>query len=319
MKFNYTDLSHIQYENLVIEVCSELFGIQTQPFATGPDGGRDGLFNGVANIYPSQRKPWEGKTVIQAKHTITFNSKFSDPDFFSVVAKDAVLAKEVKRIKQLVKDKALTNYILFSNRKLPANANEEIIKYISKETGLNEFNIGLVGTEAMERYLKRYPHIPEMVDLNPFDMPINFEPDELAEVIVAIKNSLPEIEKKIINPIELNRTKFSDKNRINNLSKEYAAVILKKLGDFYKARDFLSMPENQEYERKFNDSAEELNAKILILKKNHHTFDEIIEKTIELVLKRDNDCKRNKSLTRTMIYYMYYLCSIGENDAVNSF
>lgn len=318
MKYNYCDLSPTQFENLVIEICYEFFGIQTQAFSTGPDGGRDALFHGSANQYPSRTAPWNEKTVIQAKHTLSFNCKFSDTDFYSPSAKDTVLSKEVIRIKRLIAESGLNNYILFSNRKLPANANEEIRKYLANETGLNEFNIGLVGIESLELYLKRYSDIPDRVDLNPFDMPLNFEPDELAEVIIGIKESLPAINKEVIEPTILERTNFEDKNKINNLSVGYANAILKKLGSFDDIRNFLSAPENVELDQKFDDSAEELNAKILILKKSHHEFDEVIEKTIELVIKRDNDCKRNKSLTRTMIYYMYYLCSIGENNAVIS-
>lgn len=318
MKYNYCDLSPNQFENLVIEICFELFGMQTQAFATGPDGGRDALFNGVANEFPSRTKPWEGKTVIQAKHSLSFNCKFNDPDFYSLTAKDAVLSKEVKRIKALATEGKLSNYILFSNRKLPANANDEILKYLSAKSGLEESKICLVGQETLERYLKRFPDIPERVDLNPFDMPLDFEPDELAEVIVGIKSCLPAIKKEVIEPTDLERTSFKDKNIINNLSHAYAETILKKFGEYNEIIDFLSAPENAELEQKFNDAAEELNAKIIILKKSHHEFDEVIEKTIELVLKRDNDCKRNKRLTRTMIYYMYYLCSIGENRAVVS-
>ena len=318
MKYNYCDLSPNQFENLVIEISFELFGLQTQAFATGPDGGRDALFNGVANEFPSRTRPWEGKTVIQAKHTLSFNCKFNDPDFYSLTAKDAVLSKEVKRIKVLATEGKLSNYILFSNRKLPANANDEIVKYLSEKTGLGESKICLVGQETLELYLKRFSDIPERVDLNPFDMPLNFEPDELAEVIIGIKACLPAIKKEVIEPTELQRTSFKNKNIINNLSHAYAETILKKIGEFNEIINFLSAPENAELDQKFNDSAEELNAKIIILKKSHHEFDEVIEKTIELVLKRDNDCKRNKRLTRTMIYYMYYLCSIGENSAVIS-
>ncbi|MBF4371430.1 hypothetical protein EAY04_25930, partial [Vibrio anguillarum] len=99
----------------------------------------------------------------------------------------------------------------------------------------------------------------------------------------------------------------------NNLTSGYSGAILKKMGDFYAIEDFLSMPDNDEHQQKYIETAEELHAKICIYKRDHHSFDQVIEKTIELIIDRDNDCRRNKALTRAMVYYMYYKCDIGEN------
>lgn len=40
-------------------------------FTPGKDGGKDGKFTGQANKYPSEVKFWNGKFIIQAKHTST--------------------------------------------------------------------------------------------------------------------------------------------------------------------------------------------------------------------------------------------------------
>lgn len=284
-----------------------------ETFSEGPDGGRDSRFEGLAQMYPSTSRPWDGLTIIQAKHTINYNSKFNDPDFFNPESENATITVEAKKIKKLIDTDGINNYMIFSNRKLPANANEKIKNYLSLESGLAKENIGLMGVEAMGNYFKRFPYIADAVDLNPYDVPLNIEPDDLAEVIVSIKEALPQIKKKVIEP-NLERTDFLSKNKLNNLPSSYAAAILKKLGDFYEIEDFLSMPENEEYQQKYAETAEELHAKICIYKNDHHLFDQVIEKTIELIINRDNDCKRNKILTRTMIYYMYYKCDIGENN-----
>ncbi|MHA2814277.1 ABC-three component system protein [Vibrio jasicida] len=314
MNYNYSDLSPTQFEHLVIHLCEELFGIGTETFSDGPDGGRDSRFQGLAQIYPSKTRPWDGLTVIQAKHTISYNSKFSDPDFFNPDSASATVTLEVSKIKKLIKNDGLKNYIIFSNRRLPANINEKIKTYLSEQTGLDKGNIGLIGIEAMATLFRKFPEVASMVDLNPYDVPLTIDPEDLAEVIVSIKDVLPTIKKKDISS-SLDRTGFVQKNEINNLTEGYSKAILKKLADFTAIEEFLSMPENEDYQEKYMETAEELHAKICIYKQEHHQFDIVLEKTIELILSRDNDCKRNKALTRSMIYYMYYKCDIGENYA----
>ncbi|MCK6596454.1 MAG: restriction endonuclease, partial [Bacteriovoracaceae bacterium] len=73
MKFAYEDLHHKQFEELVVLICRKLFGISVQNFSDGADGGRDSRFSGTAENYPSKASPWNGKTVIQAKHTNGYN------------------------------------------------------------------------------------------------------------------------------------------------------------------------------------------------------------------------------------------------------
>lgn len=315
MKYNYPELSPNQFEELSIHLCYELLGMATQTFSEGPDGGRDSRFDGVAECYPSRRAPWNNLTVIQAKHTNSYNSKFRDIDFFG--SPSSTLGKEVDSIKKLIASDGLKNYLIISNRKLSASTNEEILTYLSNNTGLAKENIGLIGVEQMESYFKKYKDVPAQVGLNPFDMPINIEPDDLAEVIVSISNALPEIKEKDLLP-NLQRVDFDDKNLVNNLSNNYASVIIRKMSEFYEIQDFLAMPENQKYQEKYMESSEEIHAKICVLKNSEHFFDGILENIIDLLIKRDSDCNRNKRLTRVMVYYMYYRCDIGENYAATA-
>lgn len=315
MKYNYSELSPNQFEDLTIHLCYELLGMATQTFSEGPDGGRDSRFSGVAECYPSSRKPWSGLTIIQAKHTSSYNSKFRDSSFFG--ADSATIGKEVSKIKKLILEDGMKNYLIVANRKLSAATNEDILNYLSDKTGLDKENIGLIGIETMESYFKKYSTIPEQVGLNPFDMPINIEPDDLAEVITAINKALPYIKQKNIIP-NLKRTDFNGKNKINNLSADYANIIKCKMTDFYEIEEFLAMPENQAEQEMYMDSSDEIHAKICAYKTNEHTFDNVLEVIIDLIIKRDNDCKSHKRLTRVMIYYMYYRCDIGENYATTA-
>lgn len=312
MKFQYSHLSSGQFESLVIHLCYELLGFATETFSDGKDGGRDSRFEGRANLYPSAAEPWTGVTIIQAKHTSAYNKKFSDGEFFGTTSSE--VDGEIPKIVKLIKSDSLRNYFLFSNRKLPASASLTIRDYISGQTGLHSSNIGLVGVEQFENYFKRFKHIPGDVGLNPFDMPLNIEPDELAEIIVSLKNNLKAISKADLGR-KIVRVSFERKNQINNLSGPYGSTIKKKIGELYQVQDFLAMPENEVLQQLYMQSAEELAAKVCVLRNPDQKFDVVLEKIIELLLERDTDLRSNKTLTRLMIYYMYYHCDIGEEDA----
>lgn len=315
MKYQYSHLSSGQFESLVIHLCYELLGLATETFSDGKDGGRDSRFEGKANQYPSTAAPWTGVTIIQAKHTSGYNKKFSDGDFFGTASSE--IDGEIPKIIKLIRSDSLRNYFLFSNRKLPASASTEIRKYISSQTGLDSSCIGLVGVEQFENYFKKFRHIPEDVGLNPFDMPLNIEPDELAEIIIRLKGNLKDIKKADLGK-KILRIAFERKNSINNLSDSYGSTIKKRIAEMYQVQDFLAMPENEALQQLYMQSAEELAAKICVLKSPGQRFDGVIEKIIELLLERDVDLRSNKSLTRLMIYYMYYHCDIGDEDAATT-
>ena len=101
MKYRYEDLHPNQFEELVILICFELLGMSVQAFSTGPDGGRDGRFNGKAQKVPSTTAPWQGKVIIQAKHTNGYNKSFSDSEFFSLTNKSCTIITEIPRITKL--------------------------------------------------------------------------------------------------------------------------------------------------------------------------------------------------------------------------
>ncbi|WP_418642512.1 ABC-three component system protein [Vibrio chaetopteri] len=317
MKYNYSEISDKQFEELVVQICYKLLGYGTKIFATGADGGRDARFDGTACEIPSRHKPWEGLTIIQAKHTAEFNKKFSDGDFFG--SKSSIVNGEVEKMKKLIKSDDMKNYMLFSNRKLPAEAHEEILSFMSTETGLSKSNIILVGISDIESYLKAFPEIPDKVDLNAFDMPLNIEPDELAEVILRIKDEIPNINKlskgkSKESKAEIKRIPLENKNKINNLDSGYSKVIESKILEFDEIADFLSRPENTDYQEKYLECKFELDEKIRAIKKPDHEYNVVLERVYDLIIARDQDCKTNKRLTKLMLHYMYYNCDIGDDE-----
>jgi hypothetical protein len=134
MKYIYEDLSPEQFEILVVLLCQHLLGVSVQGFATGPDGGRDAKFVGTAELHPSKASPWTGVTIVQAKHTNGFNKSFGEADFYSKVGNNTVIGKEIPRIKKLRENKELDNYMLFANRRLAGNSENDIRAHLVSAT-----------------------------------------------------------------------------------------------------------------------------------------------------------------------------------------
>ncbi|MDP0880698.1 hypothetical protein Q6276_28105, partial [Klebsiella variicola] len=80
--------------------------------------------------------------------------------------------------------------------------------------------------------------MPDMAGLNPFDVLINIDPEQLAEVIIGINESLGELTDKAISS-HIFRVDFLEKNKINNLSNSYANLIKKKIAEITEISDFL--------------------------------------------------------------------------------
>jgi hypothetical protein len=150
VKYAYEDLSDGQFEKLIVLLCQKLLGISVQGFAQGPDGGRDAKFVGTAELHPSKSAPWTGTTIVQAKLTNGYNRSFSESDFFSTSASKTVLGEEIPRVKKLIANKQLDNYMLFANRRLTANAESEIRALLSEQCGIPEESIYLCGIEQLK-------------------------------------------------------------------------------------------------------------------------------------------------------------------------
>ncbi|HEY4537494.1 MAG TPA: hypothetical protein VIG45_03440, partial [Erysipelothrix sp.] len=181
--YHYHDISESDFEKIVVAICKELLGAATYGFAQGPDGGRDAKFNGVANYYPSESSKWNGITIIQAKHTSGINKDFAQPDFYSEKSNSCLLTQEVEKIIKLIQSDGLNNYMLFSNRKMTGGADLKIKSYIMEKTGLDEFNIAILGIDELDYYMDRYPHIVQLGNLCPLTIAPIINPDELSEVI----------------------------------------------------------------------------------------------------------------------------------------
>lgn len=314
MKFAYEDLSEAQFEILVVLLCQRLLGISVQGFAKGPDGGRDAKFLGTSDLHPSKTAPWIGTTIIQAKHTNGYNRSFSEPDFYSTTAANTVLGEEIPRIKKLRDANQLDHYMLFANRRLAGNAESEIREFIATQCGIPASSVYLCGLEQMEIWLKTFSDVAEKADLDPVDSPLVVSPDDLAEVVQALARQKDELSALLDDP-PTTRVTYEQKNALNNMSAEYAKALRKRyLKETAQIRAFLAAPENLELLRLYESVVDEFQLKIIAKRKNHQTFDEIMEYLIDLLFGRDPVLRQraHKRLTRAMLFYMYWNCDIGD-------
>ena len=313
MKYAYEDMSDAQFESLIVFLCQRLLGISVQGFAKGPDGGRDAKFVGTAELMPSKAEPWTGTTIIQAKHTNGYNHSFSESDFFSPAATTTIIGKEIVRIKKLVTSKQLDNYMLFANRRLSGNKESEIRAHIAHECGIPEISICLCGVEQLEKWLKTFPDVPELADLDPIDSPLIVSSEDLAKVVEALACRKGDVADVLDHP-PLGRVTYEQKNIINNMSHEYAKNQRKKyLEDTALISSFLASPENYDLLRLYESVTDEFQLKIIANRKDHQTFDKVMEYITDLLLNRDAVLRQHQRLTRAVLFYMYWNCDIGQD------
>jgi hypothetical protein len=315
MKYVYENLGDDQFEDLVVFICQKLFGIGVQGFAKGVDGGRDAKFTGTAELHPSKAAPWVGTTIIQAKHTNGYNKSFSEKDFYNAKqGTKSVLSEEMPRIINLRETKELDHYILFANRKLTGNAHNEMVEYISTLTRIPKLSLYLCGIEQLEMWLKAFPEVAKNAGLDLVDSPLIISPDELSEVVEAFAKQRDTISTVIDHPPS-ERVSYRKKNALNKMSVEYANALRRRyLKDTSQIQAFLAAPENNALMRLYESTVDEFQLKIIANRKDYQTFDDVMEYLVDLLFGRDPVLRQHKRLTRTVLYYMYWNCDLGETD-----
>lgn len=317
MAYAYEDLGEGQFEQLVVQMARKLLGPGVQSFAAGVDGGRDGRFEGTADGFPSRSDPWTGITIIQAKHTNGYNAHYSDPKFFGE-SESCVLAEELVSLQRLVRQGAIRNYVLFSNRRLSGISNEKIVTWLSENTGIASGRVHLVGIERMEEFMREFPELPRLAGISPFDGPLLVSSRELADVVEAMAEAFS-ASAQIAFSAPTPRVPPERKNALNNMSTEYFEVHRKRYVHLFKPiSDFLSEPLNGLYVELYDSIIEEFESKIVAHRTEFQSFDRVLGYLFDLLLDRDALLARNKRITKALLFYMYWHCDLGEtNEAVS--
>ena len=147
MKYPLYYLNDQEFEDLVSFICEKILGIGLIVFSEGKDGGRDGKFTGRAQNFPSSQNPWDGKFIIQAKHTTNPIASCSDSGF------KTILEKEIPKIKEIKTEHKIDYYLVFTNRKLSGIQEPLLEDLLTEETGVKNCIIGL---ERIQLYIREY-------------------------------------------------------------------------------------------------------------------------------------------------------------------
>ncbi|MBO6493977.1 MAG: hypothetical protein JJ978_00290 [Roseivirga sp.] len=314
MKFDYPfdKVFWQEFEDVVIKVCQDILGIGAKKFATGKDGGRDSRFTGKAERFPSSSEPWSGKWIIQAKHTEDSSASCSDSEF-SGDGKNSIVSKEIERLKKLKQKDPFNNYLLFTNRKLPANQDHKTTERIKSEVGLT--NVELIGKEQLSTYITQ--EIAHEFDLIKYVLPFRFFEKDIQEVVLLFHDQQLNIQ---IDTSTV-RKKFDhitkeEKNRLNGLSERYFTWLKSEsLAHFMKIETFLKDPRNNIYANYYQNTISDLQGKIMTKRNEFAQFDEVIEYIVDLILNSDIERLKNyRRLIRVFVHFMYWQCDIGEKE-----
>lgn len=105
------------------------------------------------------------------------------------------------------------------------------------------------------------------------------------------------------------------------MTEEYAEILRKRyLKETGEIKAFLSAPDNIELLRMYESVVDEFQLKITAKRKNHQTFNDVMEYIAELLFSRDPVLRQrsHRRITRVILFYMYWNCDIGHNGDVKT-
>jgi hypothetical protein len=303
--FPFHDLADEEFETLVAAICHHVLGTGIVVFATGRDGGRDGTFNGTAAKFPSDKAPLSGKFIVQAKHTQNPAASCADAEF------GRTLLGEHQKILKLIENGEAEHYLLFTNRKKPANDG------INKEKALKELGLAsahLLGIEQLRLWLTLNHEIWSKLGFDRFEAPLRIQIDDLTTVVTAFHTAL---DGKLTtgDSSDFSYVPKPQKNKINKLSDAYWEEIRTRSLPYFKTiEDFLSNPRNIDFKDMYEDTADEIRRKLITAIPPFENFDEALTCIIDFVTINNPELKKRRRFATVFLHYMYYTCDIGQHD-----
>ncbi len=303
-RYPLEQLDHAAFEALVIQLCQKVLGQAVKPFAEGKDKGRDGVFKGRANAIPSEKKPWEGQWIIQAKHTNQPDASCSDRDFITLLEKNVLPSIEARKA-----EGKMDYYLLFTNRKMTGGQDMKIDDLIQDKVGVPNLVFGI---EKIHHWLATMPDVVKATGLNQLLLPFHFDDADLREVVVAISGQ--NFQQAELHHIQesYQRLDLTDKNALNQLSQRFfEEVIQREFDAFGQIKRFLADPAFAASKDRYLDAVAEINAKISLHREDFAGFEHVIEHLYDLAVQNQLAPQGKKRLIRTVLYYMYCNCDIG--------
>ena len=306
-RFPLHELSDNEFEQLVVLICRELMGIGITSFAPGPDGGKDAKFEGTATRFPSIAAPASGKFIVQAKHTSSPVGSCSNYDF-----ETTLIGQEIPKIQRMFQDGTLTHYLIFTNRRKTGGAEDRIPERIKSATGVQ--HVWLRGLEDIERELLLHSHIAKAAGLDKLRAPIQFVPEDLRDVILALHTHRQTLPTAFDSEHDFrDYPGLPAKNKINGLTAAYDAYIKESSMPFFPdIEKFLKNPRNESLKEQYHTVADELKGQLIVHRDRFTTFDDALETLYNLIRERCPEIQAARRLVKIAIHYMYVNCEIGQ-------
>lgn len=297
--FHFYEKSSDEFEDIIIEVCRIILGIGTIKFSKGPDGGRDGRFEGTANKFPSEKTNWSGRWIIQAKHTEKRESSCNEKEF------EGLIDNEISKLKKLLEIETINNYLIFTNKKGPAKI-EKIINRIKTETGIK--NVEIIGEENLVSYIEKHDEIIIKHNLGSNSLRITSE--DIKKLILDYSKTLNS--DKIKKKLRTKKFNLNDKNIKNKLSNSYYKNMIQGKSEIYfdDIEQFLNKQKNSEFREIYEEIVFEYSSKIIASREKYKKFDDIFNILLDEILKQVPEI--NKKLLYVFLHFMYVHCDIGE-------
>ncbi|RPI71655.1 MAG: hypothetical protein EHM47_09740 [Ignavibacteriales bacterium] len=270
-------------------------------FAKGKDGGKDARFTGKADAFPSKSKPWQGKFIIQAKHTTNPVASCSDSEF------QTIIKKELPKLKKMKTAGELEYYLLFTNRKLTG------VKDGKLRNLLEDYSYEIIGDEKIQLWLQEYPEVVKAAQLSKLLLPLEFYEQDLQELIIAF-SKCPFSDEQVKDIQEdLARIPLDEKNRLNNLSKEYYENSLENSYEYFsKIKSFLVDPRNDSLKNMYKNTVSDLQDAFLLKRGDFYSMEYFFDICYKKISDdRKLELRNKRSLIRVFLHYMYFNCDIG--------
>lgn len=282
-------------------------GIGITSFAPGPDGGKDAKFDGTAAAFPSAADPASGKFIVQAKHTTSPVASCSEPDF-----ETTLIGKEIPKVRRMFSEGSLTHYLLFTNRRKTGGAEDRIPKRIKAETGVQ--HVWLRGAEDIERELMLHPYLAKAVGLDKLRSPIQFVPEDLRDVILALHTHWQAVPTAFDSEHDFrDYPGLPAKNETNGLTEAYDAYIKDdSMPYFGEIERFLKNPRNEGLKEQYHTVADEMKGQLIVHRNRFSQFDDALETLYNLIHERCPELRTTRRLVKIVIHYMYVNCEIGQ-------
>ena len=302
----YDLLSSDEFECLVAEVCQLTLGVGTITFTDGPDGGRDARFHGTAKTFPSETDPLTGKFIIQAKHVRSRDASCSDTSF------QRILEDEYQKVEALAQNNEVDHYVLFTNRRLTAGADQKFWQKFTAIPGVK--SAYLIARETLDLYLDSNPQVKDKYHINPIARPFKIEFDTFAYVIDTFHENIGSMAAAVTSADQFSWTYIDEKNKINNLTEKYFKNIKEtSLPHFSDIESFLQDPRNEKQLGEYLNVAYEIKAKYAVKKESFASFDEVIAYVYDYAVENFPELKANRRHLLVFLHFMYCNCDIGEH------